>query len=246
MQSTMLRRSQAALLLHGRSCAQAARAFATTSQTGQESEPQATYHVPAGHANSDLSDVACNLSLSRRRDLTLRQDLRVVEDGKSATIADILKGKLVALFGVPDMGKVCQQNAFPDYLNNAAELRKKGIDKIICATVAPYAEMKQWASKLGDDKHEITLVADETGGMTRMLGLDLEPGKDGSGPRSQRYSALIDGGILLKLKVERSLKDVKVSNAEHLMQSMHTLKCGNLDPSDRPGAGETVKAATAL
>lgn len=46
--------------------------------------------------------------------------------------------------------------------------------------------------------------------------------------------------------MERSLKDVKVSNAEHLMQSMHTLKCGNLDPSDRPGAGETVKAATAL
>lgn len=37
----------------------------------------------------------------------------------------------------------------------AAELRKKGIDKIICATVAPYAEMKQWASKLGDDKHEV-------------------------------------------------------------------------------------------
>lgn len=28
------------------------------------------------------------------------------------------QGKLVALFGVPDMGKVCQQNAFPDYLNN--------------------------------------------------------------------------------------------------------------------------------
>lgn len=97
MQSTMLRRSQAALLLHGRSCAQAARAFATTSQTGQESEPQATYHVPAGHANSDLSDVACNLSLSRRRDLTLRQDLRVVEDGKSATIADILKVVLGAI-----------------------------------------------------------------------------------------------------------------------------------------------------
>lgn len=47
-------------------------------------------------------------------------------------------------------------------------------------------------------------------------------------------------------KVERSLKDVKVSSADHLVQSMQSLKCGKLDPSDRPGGSETVKTATAM
>lgn len=35
---------------------------------------------------------------------------------------------------------------------------------------------------------QITLLADETGGMTRMLGLDIPPEADGSGPRSQRWA----------------------------------------------------------
>ena len=91
MLATVLRRTGTAALLHGRQCAAAARGFASSPQTDREAHPQATYHVPAGHANSDLSDVACNLSLSRRRDLTLRQDLRVVEGGKSVTISDVLK-----------------------------------------------------------------------------------------------------------------------------------------------------------
>ena len=87
----VLRRSQAAVLLHGRHCAAAARGLASTTQAEETPELKATYHVPAGHAKSDLSDVACNLSLTRRRDLTLRQDLRVVEEGKSVMISDVLK-----------------------------------------------------------------------------------------------------------------------------------------------------------
>lgn len=46
---------------------------------------------------------------------------------------------------------------------------------------------------------QITLVADETGGMTRMLGLDLEPGKDGSGPRSQRWPTPLTPPCSLRL-----------------------------------------------
>lgn len=32
-------------------------------------------NVPLGHLNSDLSSEACNISLNRRRDLSLRQDV---------------------------------------------------------------------------------------------------------------------------------------------------------------------------
>lgn len=50
-----------------------------------------TVNVPAGHHNSDLSSAACNIGLSRRRDITLRQDLKPYVDGKPAILADVFK-----------------------------------------------------------------------------------------------------------------------------------------------------------
>ena len=48
-------------------------------------------NVPTGHHNSDLSSAACNIGLSRRRDITLRQDLKPYVDGKPALLADVFK-----------------------------------------------------------------------------------------------------------------------------------------------------------
>lgn len=50
-----------------------------------------TQNVPAGHHNSDLSSTACNISLGRRRDISLRQDLTVHVDGKPAKLSDVFK-----------------------------------------------------------------------------------------------------------------------------------------------------------
>ena len=49
------------------------------------------YAVPEGHQSSDLSDAACNIALSRRKDVTLRQDLRLTVKGESKTLSDLLK-----------------------------------------------------------------------------------------------------------------------------------------------------------
>lgn len=217
-----------------------AHSFAASSTSA--AQPQATYDVPAGHASSDLSDIACNLSLSRRRDLTLRQDLYLTQDGKTVSIADLLKDKIVAMFGVPDMGKVCTDLHYPDFLKNVDRLRKKGVQRIVCTAVAPYSDLKQWASKQDPD-HKICLVADESGGLVRLLGLEIAPKADGSGPRSQRFSALIEGGILLKLKVEPDIGEVKYSSSDQLLKSMHSLKCGSFEGVS---PGETSKTATAL
>jgi hypothetical protein len=50
-----------------------------------------TYNVPEGHWNSDLSDVACNIGLNRRRDLTLRQDLSLFRQESKYSLADVFK-----------------------------------------------------------------------------------------------------------------------------------------------------------
>jgi hypothetical protein len=49
-------------------------------------------NVPPGHLESDLSPVACNIGLGRRRDLTLRQDLCLYQqDGQKTSLTDVLR-----------------------------------------------------------------------------------------------------------------------------------------------------------
>lgn len=53
------------------------------------STAKSTYNVPEGHHNSDLSNTACNIGLGRRRDLTMRQDLRLWDGDKPLTLAQV-------------------------------------------------------------------------------------------------------------------------------------------------------------
>lgn len=50
-----------------------------------------TANVPAGHAKSDLRDVACNIRLSRMRDITLRRDIRLYDENTAFTLEQIFK-----------------------------------------------------------------------------------------------------------------------------------------------------------
>lgn len=80
------------VLLRASSSASGCRAFATQAAPApQEGHKYDTYSVPAGHQNSDLDSIACNISLNRRRDLTLRRDLHVVEDGTKASLAEVMQ-----------------------------------------------------------------------------------------------------------------------------------------------------------
>jgi hypothetical protein len=63
--------------------------FAFSAQPAPEDNP--FYHVPEGHQNSDLSSEACHIGLSRRKDLTLRQDIRLMADGEPKSLAELLK-----------------------------------------------------------------------------------------------------------------------------------------------------------
>lgn len=62
------------------------------STTSSQQQPQQFYNVPAGHINSDLSNTKCHIGLGRLRDLTMRQDLRLVDEGGSEhTLAQLFK-----------------------------------------------------------------------------------------------------------------------------------------------------------
>jgi len=190
--------------------AQAARPFAAEAAAGD------FYHLPRGHISSDLSSVTCNIGLNRRRDLSLRQDLSLSTiDGQQKNITEWLKGKNLVVFGIPDGGKVCVAEHVPGYEKLCDELKKCGIDDVLCVMVGQPEEVKAVADKTGVKK--IKFAADTNGGFARLLGLDLaEP--TAAGARSQRYAGIVENGILTKLKVEKQLGKVDESGCGTILE----------------------------
>eukprot|EP00193_Tetraselmis_chui_P021812 CAMPEP_0177795516 /NCGR_PEP_ID=MMETSP0491_2-20121128/26276_1 /TAXON_ID=63592 /ORGANISM="Tetraselmis chuii, Strain PLY429" /LENGTH=254 /DNA_ID=CAMNT_0019318355 /DNA_START=196 /DNA_END=956 /DNA_ORIENTATION=- len=189
------------------------RTFSAEPATGDE-DPY--YNLPRGHVGSDLSSVTCNIGLNRRRDLSLRQDLTLSTlDGEARNITEWLRGKNLVVFGIPNGGKVCVTEHIPGYEKLCDELKKCGIDGVLCVMVGQPAEVKAVADKVAVKK--ISFAADTNGGFTRLLGLDLaEP--TAAGARSQRYAGVVENGILTKLKVEKELGKVDESGCATILE----------------------------
>lgn len=181
------------------------------------------HDIPAGHAGSDMRAISCNIGLNRRRDLSLRSDLRLHSSQESFNLRDIFRGKLVVMLGVPDMGKVCAECHVPNYVDYAQQLRDVGVDDIICVAVAPAEKAEAWGKKIDLKDSKIRMLGDTNGGFARLLGVDLNLPED-KGPHSQRYAALVEDGILLKLKVEERLKDVKDTSADCILDYLKYLQ----------------------
>ena len=49
------------------------------------------YDIPAGHSESDMRDTSCNISLNRRRDLSLRSDIRLHNNDGDHTLRDLFR-----------------------------------------------------------------------------------------------------------------------------------------------------------
>ena len=62
----------------------------------------------------------------------------------------------------------------------------------------------------------VEVYADPYCHFSRLMGLDLEA-PSGQGPRCHRYAGIVDDGILLSLKVERSPGELQVSDAQSML-----------------------------
>jgi glutaredoxin/glutathione-dependent peroxiredoxin len=141
-------------------------------------------------------------------------------DGMKAVPSDeFFAGKKVALFAVPGAyTRTCSQRHLPSYVSHAAELKAKGIDTIACIAVNDPFVMAAWG-KEGGAEGRITMLGDGSKEFTQALGLELDRVKEGMGIRSQRYSMLVDNGVVTALNVEAP-GQYEVSSAEHLLKSL--------------------------
>ena len=134
-------------------------------------------------------------------------------------VGDLTKGKKVVMFGLPGaFTPTCSAKHVPSYLANYAELKAKGVDEVLCMSVNDAFVMGAWAK---DQKAsgKVRMMADGSGAYTKALGLELDLMARGLGVRCQRFSALIEDGVVRSLNVEAPGK-YEVSGAETMLRQL--------------------------
>ena len=126
------------------------------------------------------------------------------EDGgpQPITTDELFKGKLVALFGLPGaFTPTCSASHLPGYVKLADALREKGAEDIICLSVNDAFVMAAW----GKDQSvggRVRMVADGSGTFAAATGLELDLVKGGLGMRCQRFSMIVDNGVVKDIETE--------------------------------------------
>jgi peroxiredoxin len=117
-------------------------------------------------------------------------------------IEDLTKGKKVVLFGLPGaFTPTCSAQHVPSYLANYDKLKAKGVDDIICMSVNDAFVMGAWAR---DQKSagKIRMMGDGSAEYTKALGLVFDLTARGLGVRCQRFSMLIEDGVVKTFNLE--------------------------------------------
>src|SRR5690349_21473460 len=141
---------------------------------------------------------------------------KATENGPEAVqSAEYFAGKKVALFSVPGaFTPTCSARHLPGFVDKAAELKAKGIDEIAATAVNDAFVMGAWNKAAGSE--DITMLADGNGAFAEALGLTMDGSGFGLGKRGQRFSMIVEDGIVKELNVEQP-GDFSVSSAEHML-----------------------------
>lgn len=132
--------------------------------------------------------------------------------------SDLFKGKVV-LFSVPGaFTPTCSAKHLPGFVEKAAEIKAKGVDKIVCMAVNDAFVMNAWGKdqNVGD---KVEMIADGNGDLTRALGLSLDATGFGLGERGQRFAFVANDGVIEQLFVEEG-GAFQVSSADNVLSHL--------------------------
>lgn len=140
-------------------------------------------------------------------------------DGPRPTSSsDFFRGKRVALFAVPGaFTPTCSARHLPSYVEKAGDLKAKGVDEIACISVNDPFVMAAWGER--DGSQDITMLADGNGQFADAVGLAMDGEKFGMGKRSQRYSMLVNDGVVEQVNVEAP-GEYRASSAEYMLEQL--------------------------
>jgi len=125
-------------------------------------------------------------------------------------------GRRIAVFALPGaFTPTCSAKHVPGFVEQADKLKAAGIDEIWCVSVNDAFVMGAWGR---DQKTagKVRMMADGSAEWVKALGLTLDLTAKGMGVRSQRFSMLVDNGVVKTLNIEAPGK-FEVSNAETML-----------------------------
>ena len=134
-------------------------------------------------------------------------------------VSELVKGKKIAIFGLPGaFTPTCSARHVPSYVEHHDALRAKGVDEIWCVSVNDAFVMGAWGR---DQKSggKVRMMADGSAEFTRKLGLELDLTTRGMGVRMQRFSMVIDNGVVSQLNIEAPGK-YEASSAEAMLAKL--------------------------
>ena len=138
---------------------------------------------------------------------------------KEVDVVEATKGKKVAIFGLPGAyTPTCSAKHVPSYIMNLDKLKAKGVSEVWCVATNDAFVMAHW----GRDFRaigKIRFLGDGSGTWAKALGLGLDLNARGMGLRMQRFSMLVDDGVIKSVNVEGPGK-FEVSDAETMLKQL--------------------------
>jgi len=143
---------------------------------------------------------------------------QMTQDGiKDVDLSALLAGQKVILFGLPGAyTPVCSTKHLPGYVEEADKLKSEGVGAIACISVNDPFVMSAWGEQHGaGDK--VMMLCDADASFCQSIGLSLDLTQFGLGIRSQRWSMVVEDGVVISLNVEASIFDHGASSAANLL-----------------------------
>ena len=142
------------------------------------------------------------------------------KDPKEVSIKQIVGDEKVILFGLPGaFTPTCSTKHLPGFVLAIDQLKKKGINKVVCISINDPFVMEAWG-KIHNVQDKILMVGDSKGDFTKNIGAELNLTNRGLGVRSSRYTMLVEKGSVLKIFEETIAGKCEITGAENFLKEI--------------------------
>ncbi len=141
------------------------------------------------------------------------------EPQKSKLREIIGNGKIV-LFGLPGaFTSTCSKLHLPGFIENADNIKSKGIQNIFCLSVNDPYVMNGWG-EINNTGDKIKMLSDPYLLFTKAIGAEVDRNAKGMGIRSNRYLMVIENFKVVNIHEEKETKECGLTSAENLLKHL--------------------------
>uniref|UniRef100_A0A3B4YLK0 Peroxiredoxin-5 n=1 Tax=Seriola lalandi dorsalis TaxID=1841481 RepID=A0A3B4YLK0_SERLL len=146
------------------------------------------------------------------------------EPGNKVAMDQLFKGKKGVLFAVPGaFTPGCSKTHLPGFVQQAADLKSKGIQEVACVSVNDAFVMAAWGKEHGADGKVWTTVFVCEQFLCKAVDLLLDSDQIVQvlgNKRSKRYSMLVEDGVVKKINVEPDGTGLTCSLASNILSEL--------------------------